>query len=75
MVRLKKLRKYDEGIYNSFLSEVVRIEGLNWVMHCVHRNHHMTSAVVFRNTVQGSDYWWGVISRIEKQKVKNSEKV
>ena len=75
MVRLKKLRKYDEGIYNSFLSEIVRLEGFNWAMHCVHRNHHMTSAVVFRNTVQGSDYWWGVISRIETQKVKNSEKV
>lgn len=75
MVRLKKLRKYNEGIYNSFLSEIVRMEGFNWAMHCVERNHHMTSAVVFRNTVQGSDYWWEVISRIEKQKVKNSEKV
>lgn len=67
-VTLKHLRKYNKQIYNSFLGEAVRIDGWDEVKRRVKFNKTMTQTVAFKNTVQGFDYWWSIIHKIENGK-------
>ena len=72
-VTLKHLRQYNRQVYNSFLSEVVRIDGWDETKRRVKFNKTMTQTVAFKQTVQGFDYWWSVIHEIENGKMSSDE--
>ena len=72
-VTLKHLRKYNTQIYNSFLSEAVRVEGWDEIQTRVKLNKAMTQTVAFKNTVQGFDYWWSIVHQIENGKMSSDE--
>ena len=75
MVKLSELRKYDKETYNLFMREVKRSDCSAWWKDCVMRDATMAGAIVFRNTTQGSDYWWDVAYQVERMNSRNYAKV
>lgn len=75
MLELSELQKYDKQIYELFMDEVVRVEGNEWWEWCVYRDKNMAGVVVFKDTAQGSDYWWEVADNIKRIIEKANEKV